>query len=396
MLTGVILLVFSSSSVNAANLTTLEKFESSVTPTTAHFTRAQINRLFLKRDIGLVPDNAFTVKVKDSNTAEMTGSDATLTVNIKLDKPTELTFTSSSYFAVDMDNNPANGFDERLRLTPSDFGRTFPIRIFREPDRVSTTNRTNQLQVAFNQSNGPTIVQPYNAGQTTNTSAFDPNPNFNIWLDFRYVERDSWWNSTRKALAQTKADAWAALITNPRNYPDSSFNLTFTKLNEVTGQPDSPISLKYTGAIDDLVVIFAPSSNPFYMVSGIQASALAAPGFTANGRPITAQVVVNQQIGLTNTVLEAVFSHEFGHNLGLISTSGVVNNKYTGACTRKANGGADLDLQNFHPADGKISALTYDIDPSTPTFDQLSGPAFPLDYALLVDHGYSVSTNPCP
>jgi len=338
------------------------------------------------------------------------GATGTFQVQLNLPQaPTSsltLTFAPGSFLVVDADNNLANGTQNTLTFTPTDWNQTRTVWFIAEKDGVSTDRLTGNT-IAYSLNTGSTITTgTFDIGSVKNTYAPDTT-RFNIDLDFRN-DTTGFWTEARRAIAQKAADDWVYRI-----------DLGYQIVSEWTGiQLNNAISKigndgNYTAQtfstkqyVDDLLV-FVNTINTAGTAGGYGGPEYEIGGWLTSPdlMPRVGQIAIDPAVG--DRYLYNAVSHEIGHTLGLVGLNwaGFLQQDLTtpqtaifkGAYSTAVNGGNFIPLQSqdgpnpvtgtydyWHPAQSVQSMMSYG------WMYSLSAPTI-LDYAMLADSGYAIA-----
>jgi hypothetical protein len=315
-----------------------------------------------------------------------------------------LTFGSGNFLVIDADGNVANGTQNTITFTPTDWNQARTVRFIAEVDGSSADRLTGNT-ISYSLTGGLIGTGVYDLGTINNTYAPDPT-HFNIDLDFRN-DTSGFWNATRQAVAQQAANDWAALITN--EWADLQLNASG---GSAIARLDSAGTRTYTfdtkRIVDDLVIFvnnLQPGStegglgSPDYQFGGWQPNYY--PGIT-DPMPRVGEIAINTSVftdesGAGLWQLYQIVLHEIGHTLGLLGMNWTSYNQIDrtngiflgadgqGGYSRVANGGNYVTLTSElqHPTTLVQSIMSYG------WLYNLYAPS-QIDRALLADIGYTI------
>lgn len=315
-----------------------------------------------------------------------------------------LTFDTGNFLVLDADGTVANGTQNTITFTPTDWNQARTVRFIAEVDGSSADRLTGNT-ISYSLAGGWSGAGVYDLGTIYNTYAPDPTQ-FNIDLDFRN-DTSGFWNATRQAVAQKAANDWAAFIAN--EWTNLQLNATGST---AIARMESAGSRTYTFAtkriVDDLVVFVnnlqvgsseGGLGSPDYQFGGWSPGYY--PGVT-DTMPRVGQIAINTAVftdesGAGLWQLYQIVLHEIGHTLGLLGMNWTGYNRIDrtngiflgwdgqGGYSRIANGGNYVPLQADlqHPATSIQSIMSYG------WLYNLYAPS-QIDRALLADSGYTI------
>ncbi|MGI0488977.1 FG-GAP-like repeat-containing protein [Pantanalinema rosaneae CENA516] len=315
-----------------------------------------------------------------------------------------LTFTTGDFLVVDADGNIANGTQNAITFTPTDWNQARTVRLIAEVDG-SSDHRLTGNTISYSLTGGFVGTGVYDLGTIYNTYAPDPT-RFNIDLDFRN-DTSGFWNATRQAVAQKAANDWAALIAN--EWASLQLNATgSTAIARMDSSGPRTSTFDTKRIVDDLVVFVnnlqpgAPEGgfgSPEYQFGGWVPNYY--PGVT-DPMPRVGQIAINTAVFTDESAvglwqLYQIVLHEIGHTLGLLGMNWIGYNRVDrsngiflgwdgqGGYSRTANGGNYVTLQADlqHPAPSIQSIMSYG------WLYNLYEPSL-IDRALLADSGYTI------
>lgn len=315
-----------------------------------------------------------------------------------------LTFNTGNFLVVDADGNVANGTQNTITFTPTDWNQVRTVRFIAEVDDSSAPRQTGNT-IGYSLTGGLLGTGVYDLGAISNTYAPDPT-RFNIDLDFRN-DTSGFWNATRRAIAQKAANDWAALITN--EWTDFQLNASgSTAIARMDGTGPRTYTFDTKRIVDDLVIFVQDlqisSDDAGYGIADYQFGGWQPNAFPGVTDPMTrvGQVAINTSAFTdeSETGLQYIYQfmlHEIGHVLGLVGLNWLSYNRIDrtngiflgwdgqGGYSRVANGGNYVTLTSDfqHPTTSVQSILSYGWIYSLETLS-------PIDRALLADSGYTV------
>ncbi len=317
-----------------------------------------------------------------------------------------LTLAPGNFLVVDADNNLANGTQNTITFTPTDWSQPRTVWFIAEKDGVSTDRLTgNTIAYAVNNS-GTITTGTFDIGPIKNTYAPDTT-RFNIELDFRN-DTTGFWTKERRAIAQKAADDWVYRVDLGyqiiSEWTGIQLNHSISKIGNDGNYTAQTFSTKQY--VDDLLV-FVNTINTNGTAGGYGGPEYEIGGWLTSPdlMPRVGQIAIDPAVG--DRYLYNAVSHEIGHTLGLVGLNwaGFLQQDLTmpqtavfkGAYSTAVNGGKFIPLQSqdgpnpvtgtydyWHPAFSVQSMMSYG------WMYTLSAPTV-LDYAMLADSGYAIA-----
>jgi len=222
-------------------------------------------------------------------------------------------FVGGNFLVVDTDNDLQNGTQDRLTFTTSNWNQPKTIWFLAEVDGVST-NRSSGNVINYGSLGGSGDSGSYSIGTVTNT--YSPNlTDFNIELDFRN-DTTGFWNSTRRAIAQSAADTWADRIAN--EWSGLTLNNTLFRINDSGDY--SNIGFNTKRYVDDLVIFVDTINTTTAGGYGKITYSIGGWAYSPSIKPRVGQIAIASSVG--NQFLYNAVLHEIGHTTWQVTQKG--------------------------------------------------------------------------